>query len=577
MMKINIYNKVLGLALAALTFTACSDEWDDHYSAPSASDGTTIWQTISSDADLSNFAKVMQATGYDKALASSQVFTVFAPVNASFTEADADEVIALYEQQKAANIKERDNRALKEFVFNHLALYNYSTTGKTDSITMMNGKYLEMTDTMLANSKMLTKNQLKSNGVLFTMEEPVNFFPNVYEYLSVDQDVDSIGQFMSQYNAYQFVANQSVPGGINDGKTWYLDSVKVLTNELFYELGLINSEDSTFWMVAPTNQVWNRLVPEYEAYFNYDNKVEKRDSLAFTEPRLALLRGTVFSRTRNTDASIQDSVLSVNATAYSRRTYKDQRYYQYTRPFDEGGVFDGTEVIPCSNGQVMKSNDWHIDKKQTFLQTIIVEGESRTYRDGINETTTATPTEMTVSTSNEFYNAVSQHKYLLIKPTAQSAAEVRYKIPNVLSNVGYDLYVVFAPTASLDNYNPDDPNNALDRDRLDKPVKFRASYSYHNQDGTQSSSINLTVPDFYDAAVRGSGRDFQTIAGQVDTLMLGENIQFPTCSWGLRDPQVLLTLSTALRNADRRDGTFTDRMRIDCIILKPHEEQAGEE
>ena len=225
----NIYNKVVGLALAALTFTACSDEWDDHYSAPTASDGMTIWQTIEMDqANLSNFAKVLKATGYDKALASSQVFTVFAPVNAQFTEADANEIIDLYEQQKAANIKDRDNRAIKEFVHNHLALYNYSTSGKADSITMMNGKYLLMTDNKLANSTMLTKNQLKSNGVMFTMEEPVDFFPNVFEYMSVDEDIDSIGKFMSQYNQYDFNASESVPGGIIDGKTWYLDSQKTV-------------------------------------------------------------------------------------------------------------------------------------------------------------------------------------------------------------------------------------------------------------------------------------------------------------------------------------------------------------
>jgi hypothetical protein len=35
-------------------------------------------------------------------------------------------------------------------------------------------------------------------------------------------------------------------------------------------------------------------------------------------------------------------------------------------------------------------------------------------------------------------------------------------------------------------------------------------------------------------------------------------------------------LRTALRNADRQNHTFTDRMRIDCIILKPHEEESAE-
>lgn len=566
MKKTNLYNKVVGLALAALTFTACTDTWDDHYDATSVGDGGTIWESIKQNGDLSNFRKVMEATGYDMALASSQVFTVFAPVNVRFSEVDANEVIRLYQQQKAANIKDKDNRAIKEFVQNHIALYNYSASGKNDSIVMMNGKYLLMQPTMLANSTMLTKNQLKSNGVLFTMEEPVKYYHNVFEYLSADKDIDSIGAFMAKYNQYEFLASKSVPGGIIDGKTWYLDSVKTLKNELFYEVGLINVEDSTYWMVAPTNEVWNKLIPEYEPYFNYDSKVDKRDSLMYTEPRLALLRGTVFSRTKNTDASINDSVLSYNATDYAYRTYKDQTYYQYKRPFDGGGVFYGAEPVDCSNGRVFKSSQWNIDKTQTFLQTIIVEGESRTYLDGVDEDTTDDPYNYSVTSTNECYDKVSQNKYVLVKPRASSAAEVRFKIPNVLSGVEYDIYVVFVPVKALETLTTED---------YDVPCKFRASYSFHDADGKQSDYEQLTVPsdyEGYDADVRGSNLDYLSIPGQVDTLLLAQKVVFPTCSWGLRDSQVLLKLRTSLRNADRQNHTFTDRLRIDCVILKPHKD-----
>ena len=81
-----LYTKVLGLALAALTFTACSDTWDEHYEG--LADGVhegSLWQAIKSDPELSNFASVLEACGFDKSLASSQVFTVFAPTNASFS------------------------------------------------------------------------------------------------------------------------------------------------------------------------------------------------------------------------------------------------------------------------------------------------------------------------------------------------------------------------------------------------------------------------------------------------------------------------------------------------------------
>jgi uncharacterized surface protein with fasciclin (FAS1) repeats len=86
MKRYNIYKKVLGLALAVLTFAACSDTWDEHYDRlGEGKNDASLWQAISQNSNLSNFAKVIQACGYDKALNSSQVFTVFAPTNEHFS------------------------------------------------------------------------------------------------------------------------------------------------------------------------------------------------------------------------------------------------------------------------------------------------------------------------------------------------------------------------------------------------------------------------------------------------------------------------------------------------------------
>ena len=90
-MKATINNKVRKLVIGFLPFclftflpfmTSCSDTWDDHYEgkAQGAQDGT-LWQAIKQNGSLSNFASVIEACGYDKSLAGSQVFTVFAPTN----------------------------------------------------------------------------------------------------------------------------------------------------------------------------------------------------------------------------------------------------------------------------------------------------------------------------------------------------------------------------------------------------------------------------------------------------------------------------------------------------------------
>ena len=92
MRRYHINCNMLGLLFAALTFVACTDEWDNHYS-PTTQASQSIWQEIQQNSELSNFARVVQATGYDAALSSSQVFTVFAPTNSAFSSEEADRLV----------------------------------------------------------------------------------------------------------------------------------------------------------------------------------------------------------------------------------------------------------------------------------------------------------------------------------------------------------------------------------------------------------------------------------------------------------------------------------------------------
>ena len=116
MITSNIYNKVLGLALAVLTFVACSDTWNDHFESKGKDmKDITLWEGIKQNGDLSNFAKVIEGCDFDKSLSSSQVFTVFAPTNNHFSAQDADELITAYKAEKG-KVNENDNTVIKEFI-----------------------------------------------------------------------------------------------------------------------------------------------------------------------------------------------------------------------------------------------------------------------------------------------------------------------------------------------------------------------------------------------------------------------------------------------------------------------------
>ena len=516
----------------------------------SQNNGETLWKAISSQPELSNFARVIKACGYDAVLNGSQTFSVFAPTNDHLSSAEADGLIEAYQEQHAAGVKNNENTTVRQFLQNHIALYKSPVSTLTnDSITMMNGKFELLTPSTIGNSRFISSNSLFSNGVLFTIDSQIKYFPNVFEYLGIDNETDSVYQFLNSFSRYQINETKSVPGEIVDGQTVYLDSVMDFSNILFSSLGELNAEDSTYWMVAPTNNEWNRMVEEYEPYFFYDALVEQRDSMQHMNSRLAILKGTVFSRTQNPDEAFQDSAVSTSATsAYVRRILDEEPYYVYYKPFAAGGIFDGTESIPCSNGQVRKAPSFGINKYESFLQTIKVEAENVRYQDSILHAIDPLAIRE-VTTDNPFYNKISGNTFVEVIPeNASSNPEVYFSIPNVLSNVSYDIYAVIAPSLAYDT---------LAIEEASRPVIFRTWMRYNDKNGKEY--------------LRRQNTNLTNNPAVVDTVLITENYQFPTCSYGLQKPQ--LSIQFFVRVSPNQTSTHSRTLRLDCIILKPHEEK----
>ena len=194
-------NKILSDGLMccgiAVALTACTDSWDDHYESLGSGEGSvhegTLWQAITSNPNLSHFAKVIEGCNYVDKLNGSQVFTVFAPTNDNLTEAEADQWISDYVGQKDT-VLEENNTTLKEFIQNHMALYNHSYSPfRNDTLTLMNGKYAALqSDSTIDGIKMSEVNQLYSNGILNVINSPVKFFPNVFEASRKDADLEGV-------------------------------------------------------------------------------------------------------------------------------------------------------------------------------------------------------------------------------------------------------------------------------------------------------------------------------------------------------------------------------------------------
>ena len=537
--------KYILMAFLPLMALSCQDEWDEHYGqANPMTSQESLWQALKGRAELSNFVRLVENVGYEYYFDGDRMFTLFVPTNDCLTEADVDSLTEVYNAQKSNRIKNNDNTVIKQVLQNHMAMYNYAAIASGDSVQMMmlNGKYSYLADGGVNGVKYLSSNMLYRNGVLFTVGSRLPYFANVSEYFTMDDELDSIASFFSRYNVYEFDASRSVPGEIVDGKTVYLDSVMNLKNVMFDELGYINREDSAYWMVVPTDRQWRKLYEEYKTYFNYDNRTAKRDSVENVMTHKAIVQGTVFNM--NVQPSVNDSVISTN---YNKANY---RYYKCLRPFDEGGVFSGARSVECSNGKVFISDNWAIDKRTTFFQEVKIEAENAYYQDSIAKCKEPVGT-YTVPSGNPLYGQVSGNAYVQVEPRNTAVTPlIRFTIPNLLSNIGYDIYAVFAPAIASDT---------LATDTL--PLKVKFSLKYNDQDGRQINDIKMENPE-------GGTYVYETTPNVVDTILVARDYKIPTCSYGLSEPQVRLTVESDRGTASK----YTRILRLDCIVFKPHED-----
>ena len=535
----------------SMMLASCADKWDDHYTEDTQLSGT-LWSAIQQDSRLTNFGRVLQATGYDARLASSQMFSVFAPTNDHFSQQEADALISRFQAERQTGTRDADNQVIRQFVQNHIALFNRSVSSLTnDSVKMMNGKYEVVTPSSFGSTALLSSNQYYTNGVLYTIDRPETYFANVYEYLSQTGRTDSLYRFLSSYNVYEFDAEESVPGDIVNGKTVYLDSVFHLTNSMLRTYGLINREDSTYLALVPTDEAWRQMYDEYVNYFNYNDVTSKRDSMVQTHTRRAIADGTIFNL--NAQKSPQDSLIS---TAYeqlyrNRPNYADQRYYVYYRPYDADGALGGAETAQCSNGLVSIQPRWKIDKRQSFFQQIKVEAEQTSHVDTIIQAREPL-SQRAVPLTNAFYGKVSENSFIEVQPLSSvSSTSVTYTIPDQLSNIGYDIYAVFVPAIA---YN----ENASDEERL--PCRVRFTLTYQDQEG---NVVSASMRNPKDNAV-----NYETTPDVVDSVLVASNYVFPTCALDLDDPQVTLRIQSNITSS--MSSRFTRTLRLDCIILKPH-------
>lgn len=526
----------------AAALTACSD-WDDHYEATDSATGGnfTLWQLMKSNDQLSDFCQVLEQTkvfrmhkktsvSYAELLNSGQSFTIVAPVNGTFNR---DSLLQLVQTNQGDSVVE------KSFVLNHLSRSTTSLKSVEQSMLLLNSKHISLQDNTIQGVSVIQGNQHANNGVMHVIQHALPYEHNLYEALCDMPDMSSIGTFLRQYEWDEFDPNASVSSGIIEGVPVYVDSVIYERNHMLENIGLINAEDSTYWVVAPSTAGWQRAWDATVGYFAYDSSVQKADSIQKFWTNRALLDDAIFNMTDQ--HSVEDSLVSVPYLSW-RRSYVSGKpvFHVFRNPFAPGGILNGAERIACSNGVLYKTQEWPFTPEETFFKEIWTEGESTWL--------ITAEKDCSYNTRREVADSISGNAYLQILPDkATSNWELTFRISNTLAG-DYDICAVLLPKAVADQENPDL-----------RPCKFKATINYFDETG-KALSYNC------------DNQQFQNDPEKVDTITLAEAFHFPACNYDQTNTKVTVKLQCYI--LARETSRFAREMYLDCIYLRPRTAKA---
>lgn len=525
-----------------VAFTACSD-WNDHYEgATDASEGATLWEQLKANPQLSDFCNVLEQTkvyrmhkktpiSYADLLSSGQSFTVMAPVNNTFNK---DSLLQLVQTVVG------DSAVEKSFVQNHLTRSLVSSTPDATKMLMLNMKNMMMANGMVDNTPVTVANTKSSNGILHVMEHALPYKHNILELLCDHPQLKDIGANIRSFNEDIFDPTSSVSNGVVDGVPIYVDSVVYERNRLLENIGLLDAEDSTYLVVVPTTDGWNKVYNETAQYFNYDNSIEKRDSLQQYYTMRALMEDAVFNMTDQ--KSVNDSLISVPYIHTTQSFEKGKKvYHVFQKPFEEGGILYGAQKVQCSNGWVYTTPEWSFKPTDTFFKEIRTEGESTWM--------ITQERDCSYNSRRQLADSISSGSYLQIIPrTGTSNWELTFRISNTLSG-DYDICAVILPqsVAGLSST---------------KPCKFKAAINYVDENNTpQSFNCGNT--------------QFESDPSRVDTIVVAEAFHFPTCNFDQNEVKVTLKLQCSI--LARETSRYSREMYLDCIYLRPRTSKSDEQ
>lgn len=620
--------QALACGAAIFAFVACTDVWDEHYQlSPELNAEENLWELISRDDDLQEFAAFLQATKYDSVLMMTRSYTVWAPADGS----GCCDTTKLREAMQSPAKDSLLEVFRKEIVENHIANFSHVAGDIRDKedkknyerILVLNGKLYHFEGSYasgyrFSDSKLKKENIAATNGVLHKLEGSVGFAANIWEQLAKEEELDSLWRFLNKDYKKSLNMDKSELRPIIGGGYEVLYPVWDISCRWFNELGQLNAEDSSYTMYALNNDAWNEMFSLVRSYYVYRPGLtaaeDGRNSEAIGDSvtREMMCRNLLFSNTVN-KKYFEGKSDTLRSTTY--RIFEDNNKKKGFEGFDEARALTDASInglrksISLSNGTLNIVDQVNYQPWTWGYDTIRVQGESLNSTERYKRDTTyvdpdeelialrsysgfydARQKEILVSRDSVFYNRISGKRfgyYAGLSATGEIAVNpvFNFYVDNVLS-ASYCIKIVMLPPDLMKDTN----------EGLKKPNKFQAELQYLSADGkvvtAQFAPVGDTHPTLGTRYPSVNKRKcFLSDYGDIDTIVLAERFTFPVCEANLNRINNAEQVSVKLRiedvatfgslgdNKKKNDKTgwkYDNSYRIDEVIFEPIYENVSE-
>lgn len=606
------------LALVAmLGLTACTD---DHFDVNGGKGDKTIWKNIESNPQLSQLKQIlsrsyMMRSETDKInpattktlaqlLDEPQSFTVWTPLDGTY---DAQRYLDILDQAEAAHdsagvcseFLKMEYAVANQFVYNHVARFNYESNPAEQEVILLNGKKVKYTaggDNPEFNGVAIQGSPIvASNGTMHLIGTNSPFAYNIYDYIVASDQLKKLSEYLfdPSIDKYTFSEGSSVQGALNEnGDMVYVDSVWNHTNDILNECNAkLQNEDSLYVAILPTDGAWDAAVENLSKYFKYqstyyydwsnansafaNNKASTAyklnvDSLTNYNVKASMIRSAFFSpSTWHGISAAKDSaeVVDYALTADSLISTNHTIYYNSNM----GGInpmFNGQKPEHASNGYVFCVDEYAVQPEYTWMKKEEIDPTSQ-YNMAMQAMANSHCTEKNGSTilltslnrDSIVADPFEVTKYQRFQRADRNTLQVDYRLSNLMS-ASYTIKAVLAPSRICYDIVPNDTVTEISTfyvQVLDD--KGNAIEIAEGNNGTSAKNKTRSV-------------DFTVDQDAVTEYVIIPRIDIPYSYYGL--PSDCNTFCRLRFNSeyDRKKSTEGDGLNIVRIVIEPYRETA---